>query len=79
MKMKLLGFATRDFTSESGQRIVGHSIFVCYDGDESVIGQATDKLFVREGIPIPPTLELGMDYDVQFDRRGKIIAIYSAK
>jgi hypothetical protein len=49
--------------------VQGVQAFVAYD-EAGVTGQRTDKMFFREGFPLPE-LAPGMLLDITFNNRGK--------
>lgn len=69
MKMNLLGIKTLDFTSADKTQIKGVQLFVSFE-DEGVIGQRTDKLFLKDGFTLP-ALKPGDVLDVTYNRHGK--------
>lgn len=75
MEMKLIGFRKLDFTTEDGA-VKGVQLFTGND-EEGVTGQMTDKLFARDGMELP-ALTVGMTLDVEFNRKGKVVAIKAA-
>ena len=46
------GIQKIDFVNDQGERIEGTRLFVGYR-DEKVLGQRTEKLFVKQGFPLP--------------------------
>ena len=68
MIMTLMGYKSLDFES-NGERVKGTQAFVSYIED-GVIGQRTDKLFLRDGFPLPE-IKPGDTLDVTYNRRGK--------
>ena len=77
MKMTLLGYRQLDFTGNDGNAVKGTTLFVSFQ-ENGVLGEATDKLFVRSDIAIPK-LEIGKPFIVNFNRRGKVESISLAK
>lgn len=75
MEMKLIGFRKLDFTTEDGA-VKGHQLFIGNE-EEGVTGLMTDKVFIREGMALP-ALSVGMTLDVEFNRRGKVVAVKAA-
>jgi hypothetical protein len=73
MKAILLGTRPLDFTTNDGSLIKGTQLFIAFDEDD-VVGKATDKLFVKDGIDIPK-LEINKPFNVYFNRKGKVEAI----
>ncbi len=76
MFLKLFGFRKLDFVPDGGEAVKGNQLFVGWEED-GVTGMMTDKLFIRDGLELP-TLAPGMMLDVQFNRRGKVIAVKAA-
>lgn len=75
MEMKLLGFRKLDFTTEDGT-VKGTQLFTGNE-EENVTGLMTDKLFIRDGMELP-ALTVGMTLDVEFNRKGKVVAVKAA-
>lgn len=75
MDMTLLGFRKLDFTTEDGP-VKGVQLFTSNE-EEGVTGLMTDKLFIRDGMELP-ALTVGMTLDVEFNRRGKVVAVKAA-
>lgn len=73
MNHRLLGFRELDFKSDRGEAIKGTQLFVGFD-ENGVTGQAVDKLFVRDGLDLPE-LTPGMVLDVQYNRKGRVVAV----
>ncbi len=73
MDMKLLGYRKLDFIPDGGEAVKGTQFFMGWEED-GVTGLMTDKLFIRDGMELP-ALALGMMLDVQFNRRGKVVAV----
>lgn len=68
MLVLLMGHKLLDFVSD-GNVVKGIQAFVAYP-ENGVIGQRTDKLFFRDGFPLPE-LQPGMTLDISFNNRGK--------
>ena len=68
MPMILLGYKLLDFMSNGGP-VKGTQLFVGFTED-GVVGQRTDKLFLRDGFELPE-LQPGMTLEVTFNRHGK--------
>lgn len=75
MDMKLLGFRKLDFTTEDGA-VKGYQLFTGNE-EEGVTGLMTDRLFVRDGMELP-ALTVGMTLDVEFNRKGRVVAVKAA-
>ena len=76
--MKLLGYATLDFTSSDGKVIKGTSVYAASE-DENVKGLRADKLFLREDINLPDGVKVGDTIDVTFNMKGKPESVQLAK
>lgn len=75
MDMQLIGFRKLDFTTEDGA-VKGYQLFTG-NKEEGVTGQMTDKLFIRDGMELP-ALTVGMTLDVEFNRKGRVVAVRAA-
>lgn len=73
IKACLIGYTRLDFQSGSGQQIKGYTLYISYPQD-NVIGERTDKVFVREEIAIPK-VKIGDTLNLSFDVRGKLESI----
>lgn len=60
------GIQKVDFINDQGERIQGTKLFIGYRND-NVVGQKTDKLFLKAGFPIPKELAPGVVLDLSFD------------
>ncbi len=60
------GIQKVDFINDQGERIQGTRLFIGYR-DDKVMGQRTDKLFLKFGFPIPKELVPGAVLDLSFD------------
>lgn len=76
MFMRLEGFQKIDFIADDGNPIKGHQLFMTWDED-GVSGRMAGKQFVRDGMELP-ALTVGMTLDVEFNRKGKVVAIKAA-
>lgn len=76
MLMKLEGFQKLDFTSDDGNPIKGHQLFMTWEED-GVSGRMAGKQFIRDGMELP-ALTVGMALDVEFNRKGKVAAVKAA-
>lgn len=77
MLYRLLGYRTISFTPDGGGNpISGTQCFVSAP-DNGVVGEAADKFFVRADMELP-TLTVGMMLDVEFNRKGRLVAIKAA-
>lgn len=73
IKARLIGYSKLDFQSGSGEQIKGYSLYISYPQD-NVIGERTDKVFVREEIEIPK-VKVGDMLNLSFNVRGKLESI----
>jgi hypothetical protein len=73
MKMRLLGARDLDFKANDGSQVRGMQLFVAYATD-GVVGEMTDKLFVRDGVDLPQ-FKVGDSIDVAFNNRGKVDSV----
>lgn len=74
---KLHGFKPLEFPDEKGNLVKGTNLFTSYPED-GVIGEACGKLFIRDGMELPP-LTVGMMLDITYNRKGKVVAVKAAK
>ena len=64
-----IGIRELDFKTDDGDEVKGTQIFYSYPSD-GVIGEKTDKLFVRKGsFQLPPELAPGKHLDWSLSRR----------
>jgi len=75
MKMRLLGARDLDFKANDGSQVRGMQLFVAYAAD-GVVGEMTDKLFIRDGVELPQ-FKVGDNIDVAFNNRGKVDSVQS--
>lgn len=71
------GIQKIDFVNDQGERIEGTRLFVGYR-DEKVLGQRTEKLFVKQGFPLPKELVPGAVLELSFDinkRLDKLVVV----
>lgn len=66
MNVVVHGIQKVDFINDQGERIQGTKLFIGYR-DDKVMGQKTDKLFLKLGFPIPKELAPGAVLDLSFD------------
>ena len=66
MQVFLHGVQKVDFTNDKGERIQGTKLFISYR-DEKVVGQRTDKLFLKAGYQLPQGLAPGAVLELSFD------------
>lgn len=76
MKMRLLGARELDFTASDGSRVKGMQLFVAYTA-KNVVGEISDKLFIREGVELPQ-FKVGEAIEVAFNNRGKVESVKPA-
>jgi hypothetical protein len=79
MIAKIVGYKKLDFLDSQNKPIVGTQIFSTFSDDPDVIGHSADKFFIRPEFPLPANLAPGIDLDIEFNRKGKIIAIRSVE
>ena len=68
MKVKLLGARELDFQSNDGP-VKGIQLYISFL-DDTVVGEMTDKLFVRDGFSLP-ACKPGDALEITFNRKGK--------
>nr|WP_319487811.1 hypothetical protein [uncultured Caproiciproducens sp.] len=73
MKAKLIGTRKLNFQSGDGTAVKGIQLYISFP-DESVVGEMTDKLFLRDGFALPACAP-GAVLDITFNRKGKPEAI----
>lgn len=73
MRVRIHGIRSLDFVS-NGEKIQGTQLFFSHPSD-GVIGEKTDKLFIRHGFSLPAELSPGSIVDVFCDIRGRVEAI----
>lgn len=66
MQAVAYGVQELDFTNDQGERVQGTRLFIGYR-DEKVLGQRTEKLFVKKGFPLPKELVPGAVIELSFD------------
>lgn len=66
---KLHGFKFLDFLDDKGMPVKGTQLFTSFPED-GVTGEACGKLFIRDGMDLPP-LTVGMMLDITYNRKGK--------
>ena len=76
MRVCVRGIRTLDFTTDNGQ-VKGTQIFYTHPSD-GVIGEKTDKIFIRSDFPLPPELAPGKFIDIFCDIKGRIEHIQMA-
>lgn len=73
MRVRVHGVRVLDFVS-NGEKIEGTQIFYSHPSD-GVIGEKTDKVFIRQSFPLPPEIARGKILDIFCDTKGKVEAI----
>lgn len=73
MRVRLMGMRTLDFVS-NGEKVQGTQLFYSHPED-GVIGEKTDKMFVRHGFPLPKELSPGNILDIFCDTKGRVEAV----
>lgn len=71
MQAILHGIQKVDFINDQGERIQGTKLFLGYR-DEKVVGQKTDKLFLKAGYQLPQGLVPGAVLEMSFDIGKKL-------
>lgn len=69
MKVKLLGARELNFQSGDGTTVKGVQLYISFP-EESVVGEMTDKLFLRDGFVLP-ACKPGDMLEITFNRKGK--------
>lgn len=69
MRVTLIGARELDFKSGEGTDVKGIQLYISFP-DESVVGEMTDKLFLRDGFALP-ACKPGDALEVTFNRKGK--------
>ena len=69
MKAKLLGARELNFQSGDRTTVKGVQLYISFP-EESVVGEMTDKLFLRENFSLP-ACKPGDMLDITFNRKGK--------
>jgi hypothetical protein len=77
MLVHLIGLAKLDFMSDDGKPIIGTNLFVSFP-DPNVIGQSSAKLFIGQNIELPANLAPGASLDIDFNNKGKVMAVKAA-
>lgn len=74
----LQGIRALDFTANDGGHVIGTQLFISFD-ETGVVGKATDKVFVKQGVELPAKLQPGAKLDIAFDRKVKVEGVYTAE
>lgn len=69
MKAKLFGARELNFQSSDGTAVKGIQLYISFP-DENVVGEMTDKLFLRDGFALP-ACKPGDMLEITFNRKGK--------
>lgn len=69
MKAKLIGARELNFQSGDGTAVKGIQLYISFS-EESVVGEMTDKLFLRDGFALP-ACKPGDMLEITFNRKGK--------
>lgn len=77
MNAKLVGVQEIHFTNNSGEEIIGKTIFCAFQ-DENVEGLRTEKFFLKDGINLPKDTKLNDTIDISFNMKGKVEMIFKA-
>ncbi len=71
MRICVRGIRELDFKTEDGE-VKGTQVFYSHP-EEGVIGEKTDKLFIRKGsFQLPPELAPGKYFDIFCDTKGHV-------
>jgi len=73
----LLGYKAIDFVDDKGNPVKGIQLYTAY-GDDGVTGKACGKLFIRAGTITLPSLTVGMDLKIAYNRKGKVTSVKAA-
>lgn len=72
MRACVRGTRELDFKTANGDEVKGTQIFYSHP-DDGVIGEKTDKLFIRKGsLQLPPELAPGKYLDIFCDTKGRV-------
>ena len=72
MRVCVRGIRELDFKTENGDEVKGTQVFYSHP-EEGVIGEKTDKLFIRKGsLQLPPELAPGKYLDIFCDTKGRL-------
>lgn len=73
MRVRLIGKRELDFVS-NGEKIQGTQLFFSHPSD-GVLGEKTDKIFIRHGFTLPAELAPGSILDIFCDTKGHVEAV----
>lgn len=72
MRVCVRGIRELNFKTENGDEVKGTQVFYSHP-EEGVIGEKTDKLFIRKGsLQLPPELAPGKYFDIFCDTKGHV-------
>ena len=74
MYVEVNGMKKLDFTAQDGSAVKGTQLFISFD-DPEVVGTRTDKIFIRDGMALPAGLKPGVALSIDFDMKGKVVAV----
>jgi len=74
MIVELTGYRKLDFTAQDGSVVKGTQLFISFS-DEDVVGSKTEKVFIRDGMPLPAGMKPGDAISIEFDMKGKVVDI----
>ncbi len=75
MKAIVRGVRPVNFES-NGNKIEGNSVYVSFE-TEGVIGEATERYFVKSSVASAKDLPIGKTVEIYFTSRGKVDMIYA--
>jgi len=79
-KATLVGYKAVDFTSPTdGGHVKGTNLYVKYKAGDYVVGEATEKIWLRSDVQIPVGLKPGDEVDVEYNRYGKVEKVLFTK
>ncbi|SDY16335.1 hypothetical protein SAMN02910264_01600 [Ruminococcaceae bacterium YAD3003] len=78
MKAKLVGIQPIHFTNNSGEEIIGTSVY-CLSEDENVEGLRADKFFLKDSQKLPAGVQVNDLLELSFNMKGKIEKIEKSK
>lgn len=77
MKVAVFGTKKLDFLSNDGNQVKGRQVFIGFEAN-GVDGMMTDKIFLSDVRFANVDIVVGLDYDIDFNRFGKVEAISKA-
>ena len=78
MHVELIGYRPYDFTNDSGERIVGTSLYYAFT-EKGVIGRVAEKASVPTEIGLPSGITPGDTLALGFNHKGKIVSVEKAQ